>query len=270
MTTENLNLDDVASAAEDILRQAGAQALEHYGKGNFTLKFDEGLVTQIELELTSFFQNEIESRFPGQRVFVSNQEQEPVYSHSQDRFLWVFDALDGAANMLAGIPVWGLSAALMDNYWPILGMFFMPATTDFFQARAGGELLRNGRPVPYNQPNELNNESLLLTYSRFHHHYHSVFPGKIRNFGCSGAHICYVAMGRADAAIIANESFQELAAARVLIEAAGGHFYTMQGGEFHINDHLDGAKVNEPLLVTTPQLRQQIQAVLKPAAGFAW
>lgn len=270
MTTESLNLDHVLAETETILRQAGAQAMAYYGKGRPEIKFDAELITRIELQLTGFFQSEIESRFPGHRVFFSNQEQEPSYTHAKDRFLWVFDALDGAANMLAGIPIWGLSAALLDNYWPALGVFFMPATRDFFQARAGGAALHNQTVMHAVPQAVLNNESVLLTYSRFHHHYHSVFPGKIRNFGCTGAHICYVAMGRADAAIIANESFQELAAARVLIEASGGRFYTMQGGEFFLNDHLDGAKVNEPILVTTPELQQSIQAVLKPAAGFKW
>ena len=270
MTTENLDLDKLLVEAEDILRQAGAMAMTHYGKGRPDLKFDEELVTQIELQLTAFFQKEIESRFPGHRVFFSNQEEAPTYSHAQDRFLWVFDALDGAANMLAGIPVWGLSAALLDNHWPTVGLFFMPATGDFFQARAGGPALHNKTPMQISTIEDLNNESLLLTYSRFHHHYHSVFPGKIRNFGCTGAHICYVAMGRADATVIANESFQELAAARVLIEASGGKLFTMSGGEFYLSEHLDGSKLNEPLLVTTEQLCPQVQAILKPADGFKW
>jgi len=71
----------------------------------------------------------------------------------------------------------------------------------------------------------INDESLLLTYSRFHHHYHSTFPGKIRDLGCTTAHICYVAMGCAEAVIIANESYEDLASARVIIEAAGGGYH---------------------------------------------
>ncbi|GAF91915.1 unnamed protein product, partial [marine sediment metagenome] len=79
-------------------------------------------------------------------------------------------------------------------------------------------------------------ESLLLTYSRFHHHYHSTFPGKIRDLGCTAAHICYVATGRAEAALIANESYQDLAAACIIVEAAGGKIYKLDGSEFLLNE----------------------------------
>ena len=81
--------------------------------------------------------------------------------------------------------------------------------------------------------------------------------------GCTSAHICYVAQGRADAAIIANESFQGLAAARVIIEAAGGKIYKMDGSEFFLNDYLDGGQINEHLLVTTPGICDHVRATLK-------
>ena len=60
-------------------------------------------------------------------------------------------------------------------------------------------------------------------------------------------------MGRADAAVISNESFQDLAAARVIIESAGGKFFKMDGTEFFLNDHLDGQKIGEPLIVTSSE-----------------
>jgi myo-inositol-1(or 4)-monophosphatase len=44
--------------------------------------------------------------------------------------------------------------------------------------------------------------------------------------------MCYVAAGRAEAAIIARETFQDLAAARVIIEAAGLKICKMDGSGF--------------------------------------
>jgi hypothetical protein len=59
-------------------------------------------------------------------------------------------------------------------------------------------------------------------------------------------------MGRADAALIANESFQGLAAARVIVEAAGGKFSRLDGSEFFLNEYLDGQKIDDHLLVAAP------------------
>ncbi|OQW99334.1 MAG: hypothetical protein BWK80_63155 [Desulfobacteraceae bacterium IS3] len=66
----------------------------------------------------------------------------------------------------------------------------------------------------------------------FHQHYVTKFPGKIRNMGCTAAHICYVATGRAEAAIIGNESYRDIAAAWIIVQAAGGKIYRMDGAEF--------------------------------------
>ncbi len=95
----------------------------------------------------------------------------------------------------------------------------------------------------------INDESLLLTYSRFHQHYRSTFPGKIRGLGCAAAHMCYVAMGRAEAAVIANESYRGLAAACIIVAAAGGKISKMDGSDFFLNEYLDGARIDEHLLV---------------------
>jgi myo-inositol-1(or 4)-monophosphatase len=73
-------------------------------------------------------------------------------------------------------------------------------------------------------------------------------------------------MGRAAAAIVPNESYQDLAAARVLVEAAGGKITYLNGSEFILNEYMDGKKIEEPLLVGGPELCAQISACLQPVA----
>ena len=102
----------------------------------------------------------------------------------------------------------------------LVGVSDMPVTDDIFYARAGQDAFWGKKKIRISEAPTINDESVLFTFSRFHQYYRSTFPGKIRNLGCASAHICYVAMGRADAAVIANESFQGLAAARVILEAA--------------------------------------------------
>jgi myo-inositol-1(or 4)-monophosphatase len=172
--------------------------------------------------------------------------------------LWIFDPIDGVDNFQAGIPIWGMSLALLENFWPIMGIFYMPATEDIFHAQAGENAYWDNKAIHVNTRQDVDDESLLLTFSRFHQHYQSRFPGKMRNLGCTAAHICYVAMGRADAAVIANESYQDLAATRVIIESAGGRIGTMDGSRFHLNEFLDGGRIEEHLVVASPENYGQV------------
>jgi len=214
-------LDELTQFAKEIIRHSGKEALLYYGKGNPGSKFDEGLITEAEIHLTELFQNRLHAQFPEHQIFNNNQGNKD-YTHEDKRYLWIHDALDGVANFQAGIPIWGISLALLENFWPIFGIFYMPATGDLFYAYAGKKAFHGENKICVSTQESINNESLLLTFSRFHNYYHSTFPGKIRDFGCTSAHICYVAAGRAEAAIIANETYQNLVAAQIVVEAAGG------------------------------------------------
>lgn len=261
--TEDRDLERLVEFSKDLIRRSGQEALSYYGKGSPQQKFDETLVTEAELHLHEFFQDQLYAKFPEHRVFTPREGVSSDYTHDDRRYLWVYDALDGIANFQAGIPVWGISLALLENHWPLFGLYYMPATGDFFHARAGGKAFRGEGEIRVSPQNTIDDESLLLTYSRFHHRYNSRFPGKMRDLGCTGAHLCYVAMGRAEAAIISNETYQGLAACAMIVEAAGGSIYKMDGRPFDLNDHLEGQRIMEPLLVATRETCDQIRSCLR-------
>ncbi len=258
---EDLNhqgIEDLAHFAMEVIHRSGEEALSFYGKGNPHIKFDEDLVTEADYHLMEFFQDQLNANFPEHQVFKNNQAS-TNYTHDEKRYLWIFDPLDGVANFQAGIPIWGISLALIENFWPIFGVFYMPATGDLFHARAGKKAYLAKEEIQVSNHKNINDESLLLTYSRFHHRYRSTFPGKIRDLGCTGAHICYVAMGRAESAVLANESFQDLAAAGIILEAAGGKICKMDGSDFFLSEYLDGQKINDHLLVMAPDIYSQVR-----------
>jgi myo-inositol-1(or 4)-monophosphatase len=265
MNTVNYHgIEDLVDFAMDVIHKAGERALTFYGKGHPQVKFDESVVTQAELALSDFFRDQLQKHFPEHQIFRYDQINED-YSHEGKRFLWVFDPFEGVANFQAGIPIWGTSMALLDNFWPIFGVFFMPATGDLFHAQAGKSAFWGNERIRVSALENIGNESLLLTYSRFHQHYRSTFPGKMRALGCTTAHICYVAMGRADAAVIAHESFQGLAAARVIIETAGGKICKFDGSDFYLNEYLEGQPIDDHLLVTAPENFQEVRDCLQPS-----
>lgn len=265
MDAKGHGIEELSVFATEFIKEAGKKALAFYGKGQPQVKFDQGMVIEAELRLTDLFQDKLAGRYPAHQVFKFDRINEK-YSHEGKRYLWIFDPVDGVANFQAGIPIWGMSLALIDNFWPILGVFYMPATGDLFHARAGQDAYWGKQKIKIDDGHTINDESLLFTFSRFHQHYCSTFPGKIRNLGCSSAHICYVAMGRADAAVVANESFQGLAAARVIIEAAGGKICKFDGCDFHLNEYLDGQRIDDHLLVASADTFMQVRDCLRPNA----
>lgn len=259
---EGNSIDELSGFAMETIQQLGHEALNFYGKSKQHLKFDEELVTAAELHLSQAFQRKLESKFPLHQIFNTTQNDQD-YTHEEKRHLWIYDPIDGVDNFQTGIPIWGTSLALLENFWPILSVFYMPATGDLFHAQAGKSAYRGNDEIHLSTQKDINDESLLLTYSRFHLDYQSRFPGKIRNLGCATAHICYIAMGRADAAVITNESYQGLAAARVIIESAGGKILKMDGSGFFLNEYLDGQKIVDHLIVVAPENYQTVVDSLK-------
>jgi len=262
MESKDHGIEELAQFTMQVLRKAGDVALSYYGKGEPGLRFDEALVTEAELGLIQSFHTQLNENFPDHSVF-ENSRKINDYTHEEKRYMWIHDALDGVANFQAGIPMWGMSLSLMENFWPILGRFFMPVTGDCFHARAGSKAYCGDVEITARRQGDIDDESLLLTSSRFHQHYDSTFPGKIRSMGCTSAHICYVAMGRADAAVIAHENYQTLAAVSVIIAEAGGKFYTMDGKEFLLNDYFDDQRIAEYLLVASPDICPQVLSYLQ-------
>lgn len=263
MDTAVQGIEDLTGFALQVIQETGKAALSYYGKAKPGERFDEELVIKAELHLTEFFQDRLSDRFPEHQLYANNLE-DLGYSHEDKRYLWVFDPLDGVANFQGGIPLWGMSLALLENSWPVFGTFYMPATGDLFHACAGETAYWGEQEIYAAPPSEINDESVLLTYARFNHHYRPSFAGKIRSFGCTSAHMCYVAAGRAEAAIIARETFQDLAAARVIIEAAGLKICKMDGSRFFLNEYMNGKKIEEHLLVVSSESRTRIHDCLIP------
>jgi myo-inositol-1(or 4)-monophosphatase len=264
---ERKDVGELYVFAQETIQQMGHEALKFFGKGRHRRPvFDQDLVTQTELHLNQTFQNTISDCYPKHQAF-GQSSLDAGYTHGGGRYLWVFDALDGVDNFQSGIPIWGMSIALYENYWPVLGLFFMPATNDLFRACAGQSAYWNDREIRIQDRGEISQESLLLTFSRFHLHYQCQFPGKIRDLGSTGAHICYVAMGRADAAFIANESFKDLCAVSVIIEAAGGGLLKGDGSKFFLADYLDGRRIDDHLMIAAQSNAKIILDSFSPMRG---
>lgn len=261
MSKDIYKVEALTRFAKTVVQEAGTLSMSFYGKGAPTVKFDSELVTKAEIQLARLFEQRLQGAFPEHQLFQS-EHTDDGYTHGEKRYLWIFDPINGSANFQSGIPMWGMSVALLENFWPVLGVFYMPVTGDLFHACAGEKAFHGDRQIHVRGGAPLNDESLLFVDSRFHQRSSGSFPGKMRDMGCTGAHFCYVAMGGGDAVVAANESFRDLAALRVILEAAGGKIFNSDGSDFFLNEYLNGHRIDGRILACSSDTAAQIKEYL--------
>ena len=247
---------ELKEASSQLVKKASSIAMKYYGRGNKNVPFDVDHVTEVELEITGFIKEEIKNNFKSHKILGEDISPE-------DGFTWVFDALDGVAMYSRELPVWGIGAALFYNKDLVVGAFYMPVTDELYSGihNEAGEL--NGERINV-VARDIDNESLLLTYSRFHEDFTTEFPGKIRSLGSSLAQLCYVARGAASAVILKNIHIWDVAPAMAVVTGAGGIIFTLNGKEFLPEKYMKDTKINEPLIGCGQFILDQLKSYIKP------
>lgn len=144
---------------------------------------------------------------------------------------WIVDPIDGTVNYFYGIPIFCVSIALCAEGRPVLGCVYDPMQDECFTALAGGTPACNGRRIRVSSRDKMAQAVVFIGHGRhdgsgeagirrFAHV--SAQVRKIRILGSAALAICYIAAGRMDAYVESRISLWDFAAARVILEAAGG------------------------------------------------
>jgi myo-inositol-1(or 4)-monophosphatase len=72
-----------------------------------------------------------------------------------------------------------------------------------------------------------------------------------------------VIRGRAEAALLANVSYRDLAAAQIILMAAGGKIHRLDGREFHLSDYLTGQRIADHLIAAPDGAFESVRMYLK-------
>lgn len=253
-------MQEILNFARALARSSGRIALLHYGRANPKVKFDESLVTEADLEVQEHIRSQVAERFPTHRFL--GEESPPWEAPGKDGFLWVVDPVDGTSSFAKGYPIWGISMAVLSENEPMLGVFYMPVTGELYSAVLGGKPVCDDQIIMARADEEIDNESLMLTYSRFHRDFDTTFPGKVRSLGSSVAHICYVARGAAWGAVLNNVHVWDVVAGQAILEAAGGEIRDLGGEPFRPADYLEETRVDRVLLAAARGQHKHIQKFL--------
>lgn len=223
---------DLADAADAITLPAFRERLETGGV-DVESKSDGSPVTAVDEEVESALRRLLRERAPDTAVLG----EEGGLDGPDDAPTWVIDPIDGTNNFILGIPVFATLIALAIDDEPILGVVSAPAMGTRWDALRGGAARQDGRDLRVSRVDRLEDAHVCfggLNY--FHDRYDGLGPVETlaarthrqRGFGDFWQH-CLVAAGAVDIAIEMEVNRWDLAAPKVIVEAAGGRFTDLDG-----------------------------------------
>ena len=153
--------------------------------------------------------------------------EEGSHRESESGRVWVVDPLDGTTNFLYGFPQWAVSVALEG----LVGVVFDPVRDELFAASRGSGASLNGAALRMPLRADLST-ALLATgfgYDAERRDKQGAVIGRVlprvrdvRRAGAAALDLCWLAAGRLDAYYERGLNAWDWAAARIIVEEAGG------------------------------------------------
>jgi myo-inositol-1(or 4)-monophosphatase len=205
--------------AAELAAKCGQIAAETFGQHNATRKSDGTLVTKTDEQIDRLISSRIAARYPGHAIL--SEEQSTIYD-PDDEYTWVVDPVDGTTNFAHGMPIWGVSIALLHRGRPSVGVLDFPLLHEQYQAMLGHGATRSGAAITTSPVTEADDEQLIMKCTRTDRLFGLRSPLKSRIMGSAAYHLCKVADGTAVAGIETTPKVWDLAAAYLIVAEAGG------------------------------------------------
>jgi myo-inositol-1(or 4)-monophosphatase len=220
-------MTDLALATQAAL-EAGKLLKEHFGQD---AAVDEATHHDIKLALDKQSQTLIEGILLGARPDDAFYGEEGIGGNQASDRQWIVDPIDGTVNFYYGIPHFCVSIALRVGEEVTVGVIHDPIAQETWTVEKGGQPLLNGKPIQCSKRDKLeesilfigcgkDEESLRVGLERFRKA--SIRARKMRMMGSAALGLAYIASGRLDAYVESRISLWDIAAGKLLVEAAGG------------------------------------------------
>lgn len=236
MKPETSLADDMKLLSEAV-REAGKVALSFFGASPETQKKQDGTsVSEADHAANDILHDTLMSARPGYGWL--SEESTDDKSRLNARHVWIIDPIDGTRAFLDHKPEWAVSAALVDDGKPLLGIVFNPATNEWFEAQRGRGATLNGKKISVSTNSQLENASFVGSKSLFKKDFWSKpWPQVNSRWANSIAYrLALVANGTADATLTHTPKNEwDMAAAALIVEEAGGRVSTFDGTTLEFN-----------------------------------
>ena len=201
---------------------------------------NEATSYDIKLELDVTCQKLIEKILRGAFPKIALLGEEGDSGNTGEEWRWVVDPIDGTVNFAYGIPHACVSIALQkqvgkNKYESVVGVVFDPFQDELWTAIRGEKALLNGSPISVSKRAKLADCIVSIGFAKSKSSTERGLPyfawlvqrvRKVRMLGSAALGLTYVATGRLDAYIESGVSLWDVAAGGLIIECAGGKFWT--------------------------------------------
>lgn len=244
-----------AIAAGEVVKKYYLKEHVLQNKGHFT-----NFATQADLESEQTIIRILKENFPDHNIIA---EESGELSNGSE-FTWAIDPIDGTIPFVDGIPVFGVSIALLKNNRPLVGVINIVGQDELFWAEKDKGAFLNGEPIKVRKEDSLKQSTIGLDLGHTARQqklikYWKPMVDEVRYvylFGATVFALCNIAKGRMDA-YIQQAYIWDLAAGAILITEAGGKVTNLSGGE---PDFFAG---KPELILSNGLVHDQILEVLK-------
>jgi len=182
--------------------------------------------------------------------------EEGITGDVNTEYRWVVDPIDGTVNYFFGMPHAAVSIALQRREQSIVGVIYDPFTDELWSTTRGGKTRLNGRIVRVSNRRKLEDSIVAMGFSKSRDNLEKSLPHlirisrrakKIRIMGSAAMELAYVACGRLDAYVERSINIWDVAAGALLVENAGGEFYTRPAPNGKLRMCADNGKLRKKL-----------------------
>lgn len=231
MVTDWTDWRDAALVFADLADQVTLAAFRQHG--TVKTKTDGSWVTACDIETEQRLRAAIINAFPDHSILG---EEDGVTHGDPEAPTWVIDPIDGTANFVSGNPIFATLIAVRVNGQEVASVISAPALTTRFDAIRDGGSRQDGRNITVSDTAMLADAEVSfggLSYFLAANQQRLVDAlvaqsRRTRGYGDFWQH-CLVAAGSTDIAIDAEAKLWDLAAVKLLVEAAGGRFTAFDG-----------------------------------------
>jgi myo-inositol-1(or 4)-monophosphatase len=144
------SLEEDYALLKKATRDAGELALTYFRQQIFVnRKADGSEVSEADLAVDTALKLDLLTGRSDYGWLSEETEDDP--QRLKRRRVWMVDPIDGTNAFLRHVPEWTVSASLVEDGAPVLGVVFNPATQEFFHAcaaRAPSSTTRRSLPAP--------------------------------------------------------------------------------------------------------------------------
>lgn len=250
--------------AQTITTRVGNQLMKDFGKVKASQKADGSLVTQSDKWADAEIRSAIALLFPEHGIL--SEEGEHVFPERD--WCWVIDPLDGTTNFTRGIPLWAISLGLLYQGTPVFGYVYLPPLSQAFHGYWQGTsslklpsgAFLNQRPIRTSGDSPGSNHFFSLC-ARSTSVIQQGFPCKIRMLGVASYNFLTVAAGTTLGAVESTPKVWDIAAAWVIVQAAGGAWIALHSNPFPLISGKNYGEISYPTLAVS---RAELMPVFQP------